>query len=280
MILECRICDKLFSHPVELRKHNIRKHEEFETREDLNKTISSVQELKLRHLVFPVKKRKSIFEGVDVGEFKKRKAEESIEVSKQNQHSENVKKFILTFDCKKCTLSFTKYGLFKTHTESHEEIQGWEGGQEVEPKNVVDNNVIVKSVSEPFKTPKSTKTVKVTKTFKKYSCEDCSERYDVHHDFRKPFSMKLQTKLLSQMPFHFSQYPGFVRIHSNFPGIRPRSVARMGNDEFIVGELKGEGGFAKVWAGYNIMHFNKFCSFFRCILLLGVMAQKVRLTQC
>ena len=84
MILECRICDKLFSHPVELRKHNIRKHEEFETSEDLNKTISSVQELKLRHLVFPVKKRKSIFEGVDVSEFKKRKAEESLELSKQN----------------------------------------------------------------------------------------------------------------------------------------------------------------------------------------------------
>ena len=275
MILECRICDKLFSHPVELRKHNIRKHEEFETSEDLNKTISSVQEFKLRHLVFPVKKRKSIFEGVDVSEFKKRKAEESLELSKQNPSSKNVKKFILTFDCKKCSLSFTKFGLFKTHTESHEEPQGWEGGQEVELKNV-DNNVIVKSVSEPFKTPRSTKSVKVTK----YSCDDCSERFDVHHDFRKPFSMKLQKRLLNQMPFHFSQYPGFVRIHSNFPGIRPRSVARLGNDEFIVGELKGEGGFAKVQLAYDILHFIKFYVFFRCTQLLGVMVQKVRLIQC
>ena len=280
MILECRICDKLFSHPVELRKHNIRKHEEFETSEDLNKTISSVQELKLRHLVFPVNKRKSIFEGVDVSDFKKRKAEESLEVSKQNQPSEIVKKFILTFDCKKCTLSFTKYGLFKTHTESHEELQRWESGQEVESNNAVDNNVISKSVSEPFKTPKSTKSVKVSKSFKKYSCEDCSERFDVHQDFRKPFSMKLQKKLLNQMPFHFSQYPGFVRIHSNFPGIRPRSVARLGNDEFIVGELKGEGGFAKVQLAYDILHFIKFYVFFRCTQLLGVMVQKVRLTQC
>jgi len=248
MILECRICDKLFSHPVELRKHNVRKHDEFDTSEDLNKTISSVQELKFRHLNFSVKKRKSIFDGIDINEIKKRKVEESPKVTQQHLPSENIKKkFILTFDCKKCSLSFTKYGQFKTHTESHEDDGKEDVSNGVKPDDVKDDNVMIKSVSEPCKVPKS-KLVKENKSFRKYSCEDCSERFYVHNDFRKPFSMKLQKKLLNQMPTHFSQYPGFVRIHSNFPGIRPRSLVRLGEDEFILGELKGEGGFAKVYS--------------------------------
>ena len=89
MILECRICDKLFSHPVELRKHNLRKHDEFETSQDLNKTISSVQELKLRHLSFPVKKRKSIFDGVDVSAFKKRRGESPPDVTGSTSQRES-----------------------------------------------------------------------------------------------------------------------------------------------------------------------------------------------
>ena len=187
--------------------------------------------------------------------------------------SENVqKKFILTFDCKKCSLSFTKFGQFRTHTESHED------GIKDPTHEVESDDVIVKSVSEPFKARKS-KLVKENKSFRKYSCEDCSERFDVHSDFRKPFCMKLQKKLLNQMPTHFSKYPGFVRIHSSFPCIRPRSVVRLGEDEFILGELKGEGGFAKV-CGCIDLSFILSLFYFRFTQLLGAMALRAKLTQC
>jgi len=248
MILECRICDKLFSHPVELRKHNLRKHDEFETSQELNKTISSVQELKLRHLSFPVKKRKSIFDGVDVSAFKKRRGESPADVAaSQRESSPSLKKFILTFDCKECSLSFTKFGLFRAHTESHE--YGRKDLMQEASSNVKENKPVEeeKTNDEPFR-PAKKNSVKENKFLNKYNCEDCSERFDVHDDFRKPFSMKLQKKLLQQMPTHFSQYPGYVRIKSNFPGVRPRSLVRLDQDEFLVGELKGEGGFAKVFS--------------------------------
>ena len=242
MILQCRICDLSFSHPFDLKKHIQRKHE-FESCDDLNRTISSVKELKLRRLVFPLK-RKSIFDGVDVSEFKKHKirplvAEEKLKESHQ--------KFILTFNCKECPLSFTKFGEFRLHTESHEDSKQFP--EQESPRTEAENKFgIVKSVSEPLKSLKSKKLAKEGKSLASYSCQDCSERFAVRSDFKKPFSVKLQQKLLDKMSTHFSKYPGFVRIHSDFPGrsFFSRSLLKLGEDEFLVGELKGEGGFAKV----------------------------------
>ena len=245
MILECRICDKLLSHPVELRKHNLRKHDEFETSQDLNKTSSSVQELKLRQLSFPVKKRRSIFDGVNVSAFKKRRGESSPDVTMQRESSPSLRKFILTFDCKECSLSFTKFGMFRAHTENHG--NGRRDLIQEASANVKESKLIkAKKSNDGSIKPAKMNTVKENKSLIKYNCEDCSVRFDVHNDFRTPFSMKLQKKLLQQMPTHISQYPGYVRIHSNLPVVRPRSLLRLDLDEFLVGELKGEGGFAKV----------------------------------
>ena len=245
MILQCRICDLSFSHPLDLKKHIQRKHE-LESDDELNRTISSVKELKLRRLVFPVKKRKSIFDGVDVSEFKKHKSRPPEDVDRLEE--EYHQKFILTFNCKECPLSFTKFGEFRRHTESHEDSK--QVPEPESPRNEVENKIgIVKSVSEPLKSLKlKKKLAKEGKSLVSYSCKDCSERFAVRSDFKKPFSMKLQQTLLDKMPTHFSQYPGFVRIHSNFPGrsIFARSLLKLGEDEFLVGELKGEGGFAKV----------------------------------
>jgi len=250
MILECRICDKLFSHPVDLKKHNLRKHVECETKEDLNKTISSVDDLELRRLVFPVKKRKSIFDGVDVSELKKRRRNEvAINTEKDGGDKLQSKKFILTFKCKECSLCFTKFGEFRQHSASHEDDIA--KNNEVRELVKTYNESTSKSVSEPLKRLiKNKKLAKEGKSLTSYSCQDCSERFSVHSEFRKPFSMQLQKKLLEAMPTHFSQYPGFVRIHSSFPGrlIFPRSLVRLGQDEFLVGDLKGEGGFAKVFS--------------------------------
>jgi len=250
MILECRICDKLFSHPVDLKKHNLRKHDECEKREDLNKTISSVEDLKLRRLVFPVKKRKSIFDGVDVSELKKRRKDEVTSSTEEDGGDKlQSQKFILAFKCKECSLSFTKFGEFRQHSASHE-VDIAENN-EVRELVKTHNESVNKSVSEPLKRLiKKKKLAKEGKSLTSYSCQDCSERFSVHSEFRKPFSMQLQKKLLEAMPTHFSQYPGFVRIHSSFPGrsIFPRSLVRLGQDEFLVGDLKGEGGFAKVFS--------------------------------
>jgi len=247
MILQCTICDLSFAHSYDLKKHNQRKHE-FETSDDLNRTISSVKDLELRRLVFPVKKRKSIFDGVDVREFKKHRSRPPLEVEKIG---ESHQKFILTFNCKKCSLFFTKFGEFKRHTtESHENSEQFPESES--PVTKVERNFdIVKSVSEPLKPHKlSKKRTKEGKSLVSFSCQDCSERFFVRDEFKKPFSLKLQQKLLHLMPTHFSEYPGFVRIHSNFPvrSIFPRSVLKLGEDQFIVGELKGEGGFAKVYS--------------------------------
>ena len=245
MILQCTICDLSFAHSYDLKKHNQRKHE-FETSDDLNRTISSVKDLEIRRLVFPVKKRKSIFDGVDVSDIKKHRSIPPVEVEK---FGESPKKFILTFNCKECSLFFTKFGEFKRHTtESHENSEQFPDSESPGTK-MGKNFDIVKSVSEPFKPHKlKKKLTKEGKSLASYSCQDCSERFSVRNEFKKPFSLKLQQKLLHLMPTHFSEYPGFVRIHSNLPGrsIFPRSVLKLGEDEFLVGELKGEGGFAKV----------------------------------
>ena len=98
----------------------MRKHDECETKEDLNKTISSVEDLKLRRLVFPVKKRKSIFDGVDVSELKKRRIDEVSSSTKRDEGDKlQSQKFILSFKCKECSLSFTKFGEFRKHSASH-----------------------------------------------------------------------------------------------------------------------------------------------------------------
>jgi len=243
MIYECRICEKLFSHPSELQKHNFRKHGDT-TSDDLNKTIAAVQDLKLRRLVFPVK-RKSIFDGIDVSNFKRHR-EKPTETEKPK---ESYQKFILTFNCKYCSLSFTKFGDFRRHTENHFNSEEYSATQNLEESRIENEkkHSIVKSVSEPIKPSKH---FKKGKPLSSYSCEDCSERFSVREDFRKPFSIKLQQKLLNQMPNHYSEYPGFIRIHEKISGrsIFPRSLLKLGEDEFLVGELKGEGGFAKVFS--------------------------------
>eukprot|EP00092_Neocalanus_flemingeri_P040425 GFUD01044026.1.p1 GENE.GFUD01044026.1~~GFUD01044026.1.p1 ORF type:complete len:538 (+),score=136.95 GFUD01044026.1:76-1689(+) len=250
MILECRECEKLFSHPVELKKHNVRKHDQidkFETNEDLNQTISSLQELKSRQLIFPIKKRKSIFDGVDVQGFKRRKVEKSPKkVNIQKESSEKVEKFIFTFNCKECTLTFTKFGQFRLHTETHNANRD-DLARLREPNDNKENLEEISAAKELGKTPQNKKSKEI-KSLPKYPCEDCSSRFVVHDDFRKPFAIKLQKRLLKGMPIHFSSYPGYVKINSKFPGIRPRSVVKLDQDEFIVGELKGEGGFAKVYS--------------------------------
>jgi len=252
--IDCNDCERVFTHESDLRKHSFKKHLKIGPKEDLNNTITSLEELKSRQLVFPLRKR-SIFDGVDVRALKRRKIEETSNtiISEKAQKFKDIKpyekveKFLLTFNCKECTLTFTKFGQFRAHTESHASNSSDYSSDNTNIQVETDKDEhFEKSNHQRVFEKQKCRDIKLTKKYP--SCEDCSTRFNVLEDFRKPFSMNVQKKLLKKLPTHISNYPGFVKIDSKFPVVRPRSVVKLGEDEFIVGELKGEGGFAKVYS--------------------------------
>jgi len=53
---------------------------------------------------------------------------------------------------------------------------------------------------------------------------------------------------MNKAPIHYSSFPGYTKYEVRTPSVRPRSRLRLNDEDFFVGELRGEGGFAKVYS--------------------------------
>jgi len=51
-----------------------------------------------------------------------------------------------------------------------------------------------------------------------------------------------------ELNFNFFETTGYTTIDRKIPSVKPRNILKLASEEFIVGELKGEGGFAKVFS--------------------------------
>ena len=198
----------------------------------LNQSFGSVKDFyKCRKIVLE-KKRKSIFDGVDVSNEKKQKLLQDNNDNNDDQVNETLSEqdpFLLKFDCKHCPSQFTKFGQFRTHTDKIHS-----------PKH--NNNETNGTVVIQPDTQVSQKEGKYTE-----HCLKCSQ-YVINENYKKPFSPRLHKSLLVEMNIDFQQMPGYKTVSKKVPAIRPRNVLKLGGEEFIVGELKGEGGFAKVFS--------------------------------
>jgi len=243
-LIVCNICSKIFNNELELSRHKQKNHDHLFLVRDLNSSLPVPPKNRIDHFTFPLKRR-SIFDGVDVsGLFKKRKLESRI-TEDRVINVENGK-LILNFACKFCELSFRKLGLFKKHNQEHHQnrtIVSNIKSNSVESKECFRKKSASLSSSSNHQPKPNDKLIKTS-----IACDNCSLVYNIHQEYLKPFSPSLQKKLLEEMPFHFSKYKGFARISSKLPAIRPRSFLKLGNDDFLVMELKGEGGYAKVFS--------------------------------
>lgn len=88
-----------------------------------------------------------------------------------------------------------------------------------------------------------------TGAIKPYKCEDCCQRFKVNHQFLEPFSPLTQKEMLSKASPPPSAYPGYYEISGPMPRF-PASSVKLAEDFFCVGNLLGEGGFAKVYSAY------------------------------
>ena len=217
-----------------------------------NQSFGSVEELfatKQQPVItkFFTRKRKSIFDGLEISNsLKRQKLESDNEFTnsemKVNDDFDNtitpmpMKKFVLNFDCKHCPSKFTKFGSFKKHTDIshspsrrvHEEKPKVNFGDQVNNKiSETNEDSNLGAIND--------------------HCEKC-KKYELFSSYRKPFSPKLHRSLLVEMNIDFFETIGYVAINEKLPFIRPRSIKKLASEEFIVGELKGEGGFAKVFS--------------------------------
>jgi len=69
---------------------------------------------------------------------------------------------------------------------------------------------------------------------------------DMNH--LNPFSENTQSMLLSRIAVPVDERHGYVRLEGKLPNVKPKLFINLGPDNFVVGELKGEGGFAKVYS--------------------------------
>lgn len=265
MITHCSTCKKSFEKQIEFKRHEARIHKELNSlqklkKDFLNQSFGSVEQLKSRQPNIFEKKRKSIFDGIEISDSPSKKSRKMDHIF-QNIEKENdtnilntpSKKFLLTFDCKECSSQFTKYGQYRDHNDVVHSPR---------PKNVAegvaggDVNKLILTTSEltikdgikgVSKDVTNVVRKKLTETHVSDHCGKC-QQYKLEEEYRRPFGPKLLKRLLVDMEIDFFDTQGYVTLPKKVPGIRPRSVIKLESEEFIVGELKGEGGFAKVYS--------------------------------
>jgi len=89
-----------------------------------------------------------------------------------------------------------------------------------------------------------------TGAIKPYKCEDCCRTFKVNLGLTEPFSPLFQKEMLCKASPGPASYPGFHDISGPMPRILPSSSVKLAKDFFCVGNLLGEGGFAKVYSAY------------------------------
>ena len=80
-----------------------------------------------------------------------------------------------------------------------------------------------------------------------YNVGDFARRFSNHAGPIEPYMPAAHNKLIERLVPHPRDYPGYVNIHSILPHLKPGSSITFQEDTFFVGEMIGEGGFAKVY---------------------------------
>jgi len=87
-----------------------------------------------------------------------------------------------------------------------------------------------------------------TGAIKPFQCEDCCERFKVNLELTEPFTPMFQSEMLRKTSAPPSSYPGFYKLSGPMPRVLTNQNIKLAEDEFRVGTLLGEGGFAKVYS--------------------------------
>jgi len=81
-----------------------------------------------------------------------------------------------------------------------------------------------------------------------YTPKDFAKRFSTDKVSREPYRPAAHLKLLENVVPHPHQYPGYFSSPASLPFIKPGANLLLHDDTFIVGDMIGEGGFAKVYS--------------------------------
>ena len=183
-------------------------------------------------------KRKSIFDSCEESLSKKRRHNEekfiTLDIRTDRAAALTPTKttsFIFNFNCKSCSKKFTKLGQYKSHINNDHKVSVLG----IERKELKTSNKILED-SDIFGGKNGD------------HCSKCNQ-YTIQGNYRKPFSPKLHRSLLVEMNVDLLQTIGYKVVDAKkVPPVKPRNALKLVGEEFVVGELKGEGGFAKVFS--------------------------------
>ena len=88
-----------------------------------------------------------------------------------------------------------------------------------------------------------------------YTPKDFAKRFSKESVSREPYRPAAHLKLLENVEPHPHTYPGYSISPGTLPFIKPGSSLVLNDDTFTVGDMIGEGGFAKVitWTAKRFM---------------------------
>lgn len=81
-----------------------------------------------------------------------------------------------------------------------------------------------------------------------YTPKDFAKRFSTVSVSREPYKPAAHLKLLENVDPHPTKYEGYMESEGTLPYIKPGAELEMHNDTFTVGDMIGEGGFAKVFS--------------------------------
>jgi len=81
-----------------------------------------------------------------------------------------------------------------------------------------------------------------------YTPKDFAKRFSTERVSREPYRPAAHLKLLENVQPHPSEYPGYFESGGSLPFIKPGTRLQLHDDVFTVGDMIGEGGFAKVYS--------------------------------
>ena len=80
-----------------------------------------------------------------------------------------------------------------------------------------------------------------------YNVGDFARRFSNHAAPVEPYIPAAHNKLTEHLRPHPTEYAGYISIDAPLPQPRPGSLVQYASDTFSVGDMIGEGGFAKVF---------------------------------
>ena len=129
-----------------------------------------------------------------------------------------------TYQCKQCPKIFNKITSLQFHKRTHTKM----------PQGKCESKRQLKIISP--------------KLFLGYNIGDFARRFSNHANPVEPYIPAAHNKLTEHLVPHPTHYPGYISLDTTvLPSLRPGTSVRYGEDSFSVGEMIGEGGFARVY---------------------------------